>query len=224
MNQSVKIRCFLRPITFLMLGAALLPALQGCVPMVAAGVTTGVLATFDRRSLGAQTEDESIEWKASSRVNEKFGDKVHINYTSFNRKVLLSGEVPSTEIRAEVERIVAGVTNVQGTYNELVVGVITPYSARSNDAYVTSKVKGRFIDAGRFNVVHVKVVTEGGAVYLLGLVTQREADAAIEVARTTSGVRKVINVMEIISDAQARELDVPPPEKRKPSAPDAQNG
>jgi osmotically-inducible protein OsmY len=206
-------------ITVLLLGAAVLPMLQGCVPVVAAGVTTGVLATFDRRSLGTQTEDETIEWKASSHVSEKLGDKVHINYTSYNRKVLLSGEVPSAEIKAEVERIVTGVTNVQGIYNELAVANVTAYSARSNDAYITSKVKGRFIDANRFNVVHVKVVTEAGAVYLMGLVTQREADAAIELARTTSGVKKVINVMEIISEAKAKQLDVSVPDQPKQAEP-----
>jgi osmotically-inducible protein OsmY len=212
-----------RLIAGLLLGTTLLPMLQGCVPVVAAGVTTGVLATFDRRSLGAQTEDETIEWKASSRVSEKFGDKVHINYTSYNRKVLLTGEVPSAEIKSEAEAIVSAVTNVQGVYNELAIGVITAYSARSNDAYITSKVKGRFVDANRFNAIHVKVVTEAGNVYLMGLVTQREADAAVEVTRTTSGVKKVINVMEIISDAKARELDVPPPQKSKPAAPAESN-
>lgn len=199
----------------LLLGTTFLPLLQGCVPVVAAGVTTGVLATFDRRSLGAQTEDETIEWKASARVKEKFGDQVHINYTSYNRKVLLTGEVASAEVKAEVERIVSGVANVQGAYNELAVADMTTYSARSNDTYITSKVKGRFIDANRFNVVHVKVITEASAVYLLGLVTQREADAAVELARTTSGVKKVINLMEIVSDTKARELDVSPPGRNK---------
>ena len=208
-------------ITGLLLGTALLPMLQGCVPVVAAGVTTGVLATFDRRSLGTQTEDETIEWKASSHVSEKLGDKAHINYTSYNRKVLLTGEVPSAEIKAEVERIVTGVSNVQGIYNELAVGNVTAFSARSNDSYITSKVKGRFIDANRFNVVHVKVVTEAGAVFLLGFVTQREADSAIELARTTAGVRKVINVMEIVSDAKAKQLDVSVPDQPKQAEPAA---
>jgi osmotically-inducible protein OsmY len=208
-------------ITGLLLGAALLPMLQGCVPIVAAGVTTGVMATFDRRSLGTQTEDETIEWKASSHVSEKLGDKAHINYTSYSRKVLLTGEVPSAEIKAEVERIVSGVANVQGVYNELTVGVVTAYSARSNDSYITSKVKGRFVDANRFNAIHVKVITEAGTVFLMGFVTQREADAAVEVARTTSGVKKVVNVMEIITDAKARELDVPPLEKNKQPEPGA---
>lgn len=213
-----------RLITGLLLGATLLPMLQGCFPLVAAGVTTGVLATMDRRSIGSQTEDETIEWKASARVSEKFGEKAHVNYTSFNRKVLLTGEVPTAEVKAEVERIVTAVPNVQGIYNELAVSGITSFSARSNDAYITSKVKARFIDTGKFNAVHVKVVSEAGAVYLLGLVTQREADVAVEVARTTSGVMKVINVMEIITDAKAKELDLPPPDKSKQPDPGAPRG
>lgn len=213
-----------RLMTGLLLGATLLPMLQGCFPVVAAGVTTGVLATMDRRSIGTQTEDETNEWKASSRVGEKFGEKVHVNFTSYNRKVLLTGEVPTAEAKAEVERIVTGIPNVAGVYNELAIAGITSFSARSNDTYITSKVKGRFIDTGKFNPVHVKVVTENSAVYLLGFVTQREADAAIEVARTTAGVMKVINVMEIISDAKAKELDLPPPDKTKQPDPAAARG
>lgn len=213
-----------RLITSLLLGATLLPTLQGCFPVVAAGVTTGVLATMDRRSIGAQTEDETIEWKASARVREKFGDKVHVNFTSYNRKVLLTGEVPSAEIKAEVERVVTGIPNVQGVHNELAMAGLTTFSARSNDTYITSKVKGRFIDTNKFNPVHVKVVTEAGAVYLLGQVTQREADIAVEVTRTTSGVVKVINLMDVITDAKARELDLPPPDKSKQPDPDTPKG
>ena len=208
----------------LLLGATLLPALQGCFPIVAAGVTTGVLATIDRRTVGAQTEDETIEWKASARLRENFGEKVHVNFTSYNRKVLLTGEVPSAEIKAEVDRLVTTLPNVLGTYNELVTASASAYSARSNDTYITSKVKARFIDVGRFNAVHVKVVTEAGAVYLLGLVTQKEADAAVDITRTTSGVVKVINVMEIITDGKARELDLPPPDKSKQVDPNPQKG
>lgn len=195
-------------IATLLIGATVIPALQGCFPVVAAGVTTGVLATVDRRSLGTQTEDESIEWKASARINEKLGDKAHVNFTSFNRKVLMTGEVPSTEAKADAERIVAGLPNVQGVNNELTVGPASSYSNRSNDAFITSKIKSRSVDSGKFNPVHVKVVTEAGAAFLLGMVTQAEADSAINVARTTAGVRKVVNLMEIITPAKARELDV----------------
>ena len=194
----------------LLVGATVLPALQGCFSVVAAGFTGGVLATMDRRSVGTQTEDESIEWKASARVSEQLGsraDKAHINFTSYNRKVLLSGEVPSNEDKAEVERIVSGVTNVQGVYNELVVGAASSFSDRSNDSFVTSKVKSRSVDSGKFNPVHVKVVTEAGTVFLLGMVTQAEADSAINVARTTAGVKRVVNLLEIITPAKAREID-----------------
>ena len=194
-------------IVTLLVGALVVPALQGCFTVVAAGVTQGVMVAVDRRSVGTQTEDESIEWKASARVSEKFGDKVHVNFTSYNRKVLLSGEVPDEATRVEVEKLTSGVANVEGVYNELVIGPLTSFGNRSNDAYITSKVKSRSIDVGKFNPVHVKVVTEAGTVFLLGLVTQAEADSAVQVARTTAGVKKVVNLLEIITPAKARELD-----------------
>ena len=194
-------------IAALIIGATVLPALQGCFPMVATGITSGVLATVDRRSLGTQTEDESIEWKASARVSEKLGDKTHANFTSFNRKVLITGEVPTGEDKAEAERIVSSVANVQGVYNELTVGPTSSFTDRSNDSFVTSKVKSRSVDSGKFNPVHVKVVTEAGTAFLLGMVTQPEADSAINVARTTAGVKRVVNLLEIITPAKARELD-----------------
>ena len=194
-------------IAALLLGATVLPALQGCFPVVAAGFTGGVLATMDRRSVGTQTEDESIEWKASARVSEKLGDKGHVNFTSFNRKVLITGEVPTGEDKAEAERIVSSVANVQGVYNELTVGPTSSFTDRSNDSFVTSKVKSRSVDSGKFNPVHVKVVTEAGTAFLLGMVTQPEADSAINVARTTAGVKRVVNLLEIITPAKARELD-----------------
>ena len=204
-------------ITALLLGATALPLLQGCVPMIAAGATAGALSAFDRRSLGTQTEDETIEWKSSARVGEKFGDRVHINFTSFNRKVLLTGEVPSAEDKAEAELIVSGVTNVQGVYNELTIGPVSSFSDRSNDSFITSKVKSRMVDSGKFNPVHVKVVTEAGVVFLLGMVTQPEADSAIGVERTTSGVKKVVNLLEIITPARARELDFTQSDSSKPA-------
>lgn len=205
-----------------LLGATILPALQGCVPAVVAGATAGALATMDRRSLGTQTEDETIEWKASARVSEKLGDTAHINYTSYDRKVLLTGEVNSAEDKAEAERIVSLVPNVAAVLNELAVGPVSSFSDRSNDSFITSKVKSRSLDTGKFNPVHIKVVTEAGVVYLMGLVTQPEADAAIKVARTTGGVKKVVNLFEIIAPAKARELDIAqskngqPTEEKKP--------
>jgi osmotically-inducible protein OsmY len=205
----------------LLLGATVLPALQGCFPVVAAGVGTGVMATLDRRSLGTQTEDESIEWKAGSRVGDKLRDRGHFNFTSYNRKVLITGEVASEDYKAEAERIVGGIANVQGVHNELVVGPSSSLTDRSNDSFITSKVKSRSVDNGKFNPLHVKVVTEAGTVFLLGMLTQAEADAAIQVARTTSGVRKVIPLFETITPAKARELDVSQPDQR--AAPSAES-
>jgi osmotically-inducible protein OsmY len=192
----------------LLLGATVLPALQGCFPIIATGVTTGVLAAVDRRSVGTQTEDETIEWKSSARVREKFGDKVHLNFTSYNRKVLITGEVPSDEIKSEVEQLIIAVPNVQSAYNEIIIGPISSYVDRSNDSFITTKVKSRSVDNGKFNPIHAKVVSEAGTVFLMGMLTQVEADAAISVARTTAGVRKVVNVLEIITPAKARELDL----------------
>lgn len=195
-------------IAALLLGAIVLPALQGCFPIVAAGVTTGVLATVDRRSVGTQTEDESIEWKSSSRVGDKLGNKVHVNFTSYNRRVLVTGEATSEDVKAEVESIVGTLPNVQEVLNYLTIGAPSSFSNRSNDSFITSKVKSRSLDTGKFNPVHVKVVTEAGVVYLMGMLTQAEADAAINVTRHTAGVKKVVNLLEIITPAKARELDV----------------
>lgn len=213
-----------RLIIALLAGATLLPALQGCFPVVAAGIAGSVLAGTDRRTLGTQTEDETLEWKTSNRLREKFSERSHINVTSYNRKVLLSGEVPSPEMKAEAERIAASQPNVRGVFNELTTGNVTSYSNRSNDAFITSKVKARFIDAARFSPNHVKVVTEARTVFLLGLLTQREAQAAIDLARTTRDVAKVVSLVEIISDGQARELDPPRPDPSLQSDPDASRG
>jgi len=188
--------------------ALALPALQGCVPLIATGVAVGVLAVTDRRTVGTQTEDETIEWKARSRLGEKFGKDAHINATSYNRKVLLTGEVPNEQAKTEAGELVLKVENVNGIYNELQVAAVSSLSARSNDAYITSKVKTRFIDANQFAPNHVKVVTEAGSVYLLGIVNEREAQTAIQVARTTAGVRKVVNVLEVVSEAETRRLDI----------------
>lgn len=202
-------------IAALALGAAVLPALQGCFPIVAAGVTTGVMATVDRRTVGTQTEDETIEWKSSSRAGEKLGNKAHMNFTSYNRKVLITGEVTTEEGKAEVERIVKEVPNVEGVFNELVIGPSSSFTDRSNDAFITTKIKSRSVDNGKYNPIHVKVVTEAGAAFLMGMMTQVEADAAVQVARTTSGVRKVVNLFEIVTPAEARALDIKQKDSKK---------
>lgn len=179
---------------------------QACFPLVAAGTVTTVLAVADRRSVGAQADDESIEWKAEARVAKQF-PHAHINVISFNRRAVVTGEAATDEAAKEIGRLVAGVENVLSVVNEIRVGSPSTLQSRANDAYLTSKVKARFIDANKFPANRVKVFTEAATVFLLGVVTQTEADAAIEVARTTGGVLKVINVMEVISDAEAKRID-----------------
>ena len=176
-----------------------LPQLQGCVEMAVVGAGAAALASDDRRSLGAQTEDKSIDLNGGDRISARFGDKVHINVTSYNRNVLLTGEAPDAATKAQIERIVREIPNVRGVVNEIQIAGVSSYSARANDSYLTSKVKARFVDnGGSFSVTHVKVVTEGSVVYLLGLVTRKEAEAAVEIARTTGGVQKVVRVFEYI--------------------------
>ncbi|MCB1957029.1 MAG: BON domain-containing protein [Rhodocyclaceae bacterium] len=188
--------------------AATLPALQGCFPVVAAGAATGAFMAADRRSSGAYVEDEGLEWKVGNRVKERFGDAAHVNVTAFNRVVLLTGEISDESSRAALDQIAAGVPNVRGVTNEVQVAGVSSLTSRGNDAVVTSKVKARFVDANTFGANHVKVVTEAGTVFLMGLVTRGEADNATEIARTTSGVRKVVRVFEYITPEEAKNLQL----------------
>ncbi|MBI1395101.1 MAG: BON domain-containing protein [Betaproteobacteria bacterium] len=182
-----------------LVAAAVAPALQGCVPLVAAGaVGTGALIAEDRRTSGTYLDDEGIEIKAVARINEKFPDDTHVNATSYNKVVLLTGEVPSEEVRRQVGDIARGIEGVRIVDNELAVGPVSSLSARSSDTYTTSRVKTRFIDARKFQVNHVKVVTEAGVVYLMGLVTREEARDASEIASTTPDVKKVVTLFEYI--------------------------
>ena len=176
------------------------PFLSGCALLVAAGVVsgvgTGVAMSHDRRTSGIFVEDEGIELKSSRRISERYGSNAHINVTSYNRNVLLTGEAPSNGAKADISNLVKDVEHVRNVINEINVGPTSTFASRSSDTLITSKVKGRFIDGGKFQVNHVKVVTENGVVYLLGLVNRKEADSAVEIAGSTSGVRKVVKVFE----------------------------
>ena len=182
-------------LTWLILAA--LPLLGGCAAAVIGGAATGVLVAQDRRTVGTVAEDQGIALKAGSRVGERV-QNAHINLTSFNRLILMTGEVPTTAARDDAERTARGVENVRGVYNELQVASNSALSSRTNDAYLTSKVKARFVDGGKFNAVHVRVVTENGVVFLLGMVNRAEGEAATEIARTTGGVQKVVRLFEFI--------------------------
>ncbi|MCB1930555.1 MAG: BON domain-containing protein [Rhodocyclaceae bacterium] len=192
----------------LTLVAGIVPALQGCFPVVAAGAATGAMMAADRRSSGAYVEDEGLEWKVGNRIKERFGEAAHVNVTAFNRVVLLTGEISDEAGRSALDQIAAGVPNVRGVTNEVQVAGASSLTSRGNDAVVTSKVKARFVDDNGFSANHVKVVTEAGTVFLMGLVTREEADQATEIARTTSGVRKVVRVFEYITAEEARSLQL----------------
>ena len=178
--------------------AVLLPAISGCAAVaIGSGVAAGAVVAQDRRTLGTITEDEGIELKVANRLGQKHGDG-HLNVTSYNRSVLLTGEITSEAAKTDAERIARAVENVRDVFNELQVSGNSSLQARTNDTVLTSKVKARFVDAGKFSPLHVKVVTENGVVYLMGLVRRAEAAEATEVARTTGGVRKVVRVFEYL--------------------------
>jgi len=207
MNTRTKIGAKLRNLTAL---ALCMPMLAGCFGAAVVGVGAGALMLVDRRNSETYISDEGLEIRAASRIGDKYGDKVHVNVTSYNRMVLLTGEAPTEAIKADVEKLAAGVPNVKSISNELAIAGPSSFGGRSNDSYITSKVKARFVDANKFSANIVKVVTEAGVVFLIGLVTQAEADAAVDIARTTGGVQKVVRVFEIISPEQARALDKMP--------------
>jgi osmotically-inducible protein OsmY len=178
---------------------AVLPLLHGCAPLVVGGAAaTGVVVAEDRRTVGMITEDEVIENKASSRIGDALKTNIHVNVTSYNRIVMLTGEVPTEADKEQAGRVARAVENVRAVNNELAVAAVTPLSGRTNDAIITSKVKARFVDGQKFSPLHVKVVTENGVVYLLGLVKKQEAADATDIARTTSGVTKVVRLFEYI--------------------------
>ena len=196
--------------------------LQGCeLALIGAGAGAAYSTIEDRRSSGTQLDDDAIELRAGSRIGTRFPDNVHVNVAAFNRAALMTGEVPDEAVRAEVEKIVQGVPNVRGVTNEAQLAPITSFGERTNDSLITAQVKTRYLRANAFNPVHVKVVTEAGVVYLMGVVTEREADDAVDIARTSSGVRKVVKIFEYCkaTDPVCRPRPAgPPDEKPKPAA------
>lgn len=177
-----------------------LPLLSGC-PMYSLSTASGSGSYIaeDRRTSGIFIEDEGIELKSSRRIHQQFGDSVHINVTSYNRVVLLTGEVSSEELKHNIERLVMGVDNVRRIHNEIAVASMTSLASRSNDVLLTSKVKARFLAERKFHISHVKIVTENSVVYLMGIVKREEADNAAKIASSTSGVRKVVKVFEYMN-------------------------
>ncbi len=173
-------------------------ALQGCVAPVIVGA--GALMVADRRSTGAYVEDEAIENKSLNQILTKYrkNANVHVNVTSYNRHALITGEVPDESIKADVGTMVSAQDNLKGTTNELTIAGPSSLTSRSSDTFITSEVKTRFLGSKAFRANHVKVITENGTVFLMGLVCQPEADAATEIASTTGGVQRVVKVFEYI--------------------------
>jgi osmotically-inducible protein OsmY len=184
--------------------ASVLPA---CAPVLVGGAMVGgALASVDRRTAGTQVEDQAIELKGAARVRELAGEQAHVNVTSYNRIVLLTGEVPDAAARGAVEQAIGRIEGVRSVVNELAVMGKTTLTARSNDAVLSARVKAGFIDAKDLQVNTIKVTTERGVVHLMGRVTEREATRAVAVARSVPGVQKVVRVFEILTDAQLAEL------------------
>jgi osmotically-inducible protein OsmY len=211
-----------RWITTALLATALASTLSACVPLVIGGaIVGGSLVATDRRTSGAQLEDEGIELRSANRLREAMGDRANAKATSYNRQVLLTGEVPTEEDKKLAEQTVSKVENVQKIVNELAVLGNSTFSQRSGDTLVTGKVRASFVDAKDLYANAFKVVTERGVVHLMGRVTQREADRATEVTRGISGVQKVVRIFEIISE---EELKNQLPQPGKPSSPPANPG
>ncbi len=183
-------------ITKLILSAGLITQMTACVPVVIGGAAAGGAMAADRRTSGIYVEDENIELKALKKMETNLGENAHINITSYNRNVLLTGEVPDAGAKAKAESLTKEITNTRSITNEIAVGPKSSIGSRSNDAYLTSKVKTKFVTENKFAANLVKVITENGVVYLMGIVTQAEADAAVEIARTTDGVTKVVKIFE----------------------------
>ena len=174
--------------------------LNGCIPLVIGGAAATAQIATDRRTTGAQLDDEFIEDKAIAQIADRLKSDIHVNVTSYNGIALLTGEVPTEATKNDVAQVVRSMPKVRIVQNELVVGPTSRLSARTNDTFITSKVKARFVEAhSRFQINHVKVVTERNVVYLMGIVRRDEGDAAAEIARTTSGVERVVKVFEYIS-------------------------
>lgn len=189
---------------------------SGCVPLIVGGVATGVLVADDRRTSGTVVDDQSIELRLANDVSTQFGKVSNTNLTSYNRVVLITGEATTEQVRAGIEKLVRAYPNVRHVQNEMQVAGPSSLTARSNDSFITGRVKARIVDNQargkdpRVQANHVKVITEASVVYLMGLVTAAEADQAADIARTTSGVTRVVRVFELIKRPPVEPAAAPP--------------
>lgn len=199
-----------RPLATALLCGAMLTSLTGCIELMVGGAVMSGVAAADRRTLGAQTEDKAIAVKGESRVPAVTGDAGHVNVTSFNRRVLLTGEVRDEAMKNAVEREVRNIQGVESVANELIIAGPASYTSRSNDALITTKVKASLVDMKTISAASFKVVTENGTVFLMGRVTQREGTVAADVARGVGGVQKVVKLFDYISETELKQFQADP--------------
>ena len=200
MKRSVRL------VTLALGATTLVAALSACAPLVLGGAVRSAIVVADRRTSGAQLEDQGIELRSANRLRDQLGERGNVSVTSYNRVALLTGEVPTEADKAAVEKTVAGVDNVRSVVNELAVLGAASLSQRSSDALVTGRVKAAMVDAKDLSANAFKVVTSRGTVYLMGRVTEREATRAADLARSVGGVQRVVRVFEILTEAQLAEL------------------
>lgn len=190
-------------------GALCVASLAACAPMMVGGAVTGAIVATDRRSSGAQLDDQGIELRAANRLRDQLGNRARVSVTSYNRRVLLTGEAASESVKADAEAIVKGLDTVQAIYNELAITNSPSLSEKASDALLTTRVKTGLVEIKEISMNSFKVVSERNTVYLMGRVTQQEADMATEVARTTKGAERVVRVMEILTPQELSRLPEP---------------
>lgn len=200
-----------RPLAVLALAGTCLFGLQACVELAIGSAVVGTLAATDRRTFGAQAEDKTIYLKAESKISSVVGAFGHVNANSFNRRVLLTGEVRDEALKASIEREISAIEGVQNVINEVTVGGSSSLTSRSNDTLITGKAKGVLVDTKDIQANTFKVVTENGVIYLMGRVTQLEGKIAAEAVSRVAGARKVVKVLEYISDDELRTLKLSSP-------------
>ncbi|QWE12545.1 BON domain-containing protein [Polynucleobacter sp. AP-Titi-500A-B4] len=181
--------------------------LSACGVLAVGGVAAGASIMADRRTPGVQAIDNGIELEANAALAKKFGDNAHINVTSFNQKVLLTGEVKDADIKGEAGAYVKGMKNARSVFNELIVGPNSTYTARANDSYLESKIKAQMIFTEKLPSNSMSIVAEGTSVYLMGILTQNEADLAKKIASNTNGVKDVYVYFDIISEEEKNRLE-----------------
>ena len=206
-----------RPLLIALLSVSAVVSLQGCLPVMMGGTVMGTLAATDRRTIGAQADDTAIVLKGEGRATKITGEQGRVAVTSFNHRVLLTGEVKDEKMKTEVEQQIATIDGVKSIENDLVVAPVSSFGARSNDAVITGKVKAAIIDTKDLYVNAFKIHTDRGVVYLMGRVTQREGKMAAEVARNAANkIRKVVKLFEYITEDELKEMTTKPaPEQQK---------